>query len=161
MARATAVRMLGVGAISLAWAVMAAAEHAPRRLTATVAGGPVGFIEGSGVSAALTLGPRSGEHWRTDAEVDYERASPRESGLVLGVNLIRLHGRPTARVRPYWLVGLGYFSGRQNWSDDNGLTARVGAGVHVVVSRHVFVAPELRFGYVPRARAALTVGIDY
>jgi hypothetical protein len=77
---------------------------------------------------------------------------------VLQIILLRRYGAATSRVRPYWLLGAGPFLGSGNWSNDAGVTASVGAGVQLFVSRTVFLAPEVRVGYVPAARLALAIG---
>lgn len=145
--------------LSLAWPAGVPADESPRgSLEASLGLGAAALVEGSASQATLALSGAVGARWQAGAEVGYLRASPRESGAVLQLLLLRRYGAASSRVRPYWLVGAGPFLGSGAWAGDNGVTATVGAGLQVFVSRTLFLAPEVRVGYVPTARLTLSVG---
>ena len=154
-----AARSCGALLLGLACATGAAADDSPRRpLEASLGLGAAALVEGSATQTTLVLSSPLGPRWHVGAELGYLYASPRESGTVLQLILLRRYGAATARVRPYWLLGAGPFLGSGEWSDDAGVTATVGAGVQLFVTRTLFLAPEVRVGYVPTARLTLAIG---
>lgn len=156
---ALAARSCGALLLALASASRATAvESPPRPFEASLGLGAAALVEGSATQATLAFSGALGPRFRVGVELGHLHASPRESGNVLQLVLLRRYGAAAARVRPYWLVGAGPFMGGGHWSGDAGLTATVGVGVQVFVSRSVFLAPEVRVGYVPAARATLAIG---
>jgi hypothetical protein len=143
----------------LACASGAAAESSPPRpFDASLGLGAAALVEGSAAEATLVLSSPIGRRWNAGVELGYVHASPRESGVVVQVVLLRRYGAASSRVRPYCLLGAGPYLGSGDWSGDNGVTATIGAGVQLFVSRTFFVAPEVRVGYVPAARLTLALG---
>ena len=151
-------RKWGLGLLVLACASAAGAEGAPGPYAVSAAFGPVAFVEGSGTEAEITLAVPTGRRWAVGVEAGYLHASPRERGAVVGLNLVRHSGGTGSRVRPYWLVGVGFFNGGRHWSGSSGVTPTAGLGVRIFLNRTLFLAPELRVGYVPMARATVVVG---
>jgi hypothetical protein len=145
--------------LALASATGATADDSPQRpFEASLGLGAAALVEGSATHATLAFSGALSPRWQVGVELGHLHASPRESGNVLQLVLFRRYGAASSRVRPYWLLGAGPFMGGGNWSTDAGLTATVGAGVQLFVSRSVFLAPEVRVGYVPTARATLAIG---
>ncbi len=154
-----AARARGALLVSLASAAGAMADDSPRRpFDASLGLGPAALVEGSATHATLGFSSPLGSRWQLGLEIARLRASPRESGNVLQLVLLRRYGAASSRVRPYWLLGAGPFLGNGSWSGDAGVTGSVGAGVQLFVSRTVFLAPEVRVGYVPTARLSLAIG---
>jgi len=154
-----AARSCGALLFGLACATGATADDSQRRpFEASLGFGRAALVEGSATQATLALSSPLGPRWLVGVELGHLHASPRESGNVLQLILLRRYGAASSRVRPYWLLGAGPFIGSGHWSSDAGVTATVGAGVQLFVSRTVFVAPEVRVGYVPAARLTLAVG---
>jgi hypothetical protein len=145
--------------LGLTCAAGAAADDSWRRpFEASLGLGPAALVEGSATQTTLALSSPVGRRWQVGAELGYLYASPRESGAVLQLILLRRYGAASSRVRPYWLLGVGPFLGSGGWSGDAGVTATAGAGVQLFVTRTLFVSPELRVGYVPTARLTLAIG---
>ena len=154
-----AARSCGALLFGLACATGATADDSPRRpFEASLGLGAAALVEGSATHATLALSSPLGSRWQVGAELGHLHASPRESGNVLQLILLRRYGAASSRVRPYWLLGAGPFLGSGEWSNDAGVTASVGAGVQLFVSRTLFLAPEVRLGYVPTARLTLAIG---
>jgi hypothetical protein len=154
-----AARSCGTLLFGLACATGAAADDSRRRpLEASLGLGTAALVEGSATQATLFLSSLLGPRWQAGVELGYLHASARESGTVVQVILLRRYGAASSRVRPYWLLGAGPYLGSGDWSGDNGVTATVGAGAQFFVSRTLFVAPEVRVGYVPTARLTLALG---
>jgi hypothetical protein len=151
-------RRWGLGLLVLACASSAGAEEAPGSYALSAAFGPVAFVEGSGTGAGIACVVPTGPRWGVGIEANYLHATPRERGAVVGLNLVRRWGGRAGRVRPYGLVGVGFFNGDRNWSGSSGVTGSAGLGVQLFLSRTLFLAPELRVGYVPMARATVAVG---
>jgi hypothetical protein len=152
-ARFCAALLLGLAATG------AAADDAQRtRFEASLGLGAAALVDGSATQTTLAFSSPLGPRWQAGIELGYLRASPRESGTVIQVILLRRSGAGSSRVRPYWLLGAGPFVGSGHWSGDAGVTATAGAGVQVFVSRTFFLAPEVRVGYVPTARLTLALG---
>jgi hypothetical protein len=149
------------GALFLALAgvrTVTADDSPPGRYEVRLGLGAAALIEGSATEAALAFSSPLGQRWQAGIEIGHLHASPRENGNVLQVLLLRRYGAPSSRVRPYWLLGAGPFMGSGHWSHDAGVSATVGAGVQLFVSKTVFFAPEVRVGYVPAARLTLAIG---
>jgi hypothetical protein len=156
---ALAARSCGALLLGLACATEAAADGSPRRpFEASLGLGAAALVEGSATQATLVLASPLGPRWQVGVELGHLHASPRESGNVLQIVLLRRYGAASSWVRPYWLLGAGPFLGNGAWSNDAGVTATVGAGVQMFVSRSLFLAPEVRVGYVPTARVTLAIG---
>jgi hypothetical protein len=154
-----AARSCGALLLGLACATGAAADDSPRtRFEASVGLGAAALVEGSATQTTLGLTSPFRPRWEAGAELGYVYASPRESGTVLQLVLVRRYGAASSRVRPYWLLGVGPYFGSGGWSGDVGVTATLGTGVQVFVTRSLFLAPEVRVGYVPTARLALAIG---
>ena len=161
----TTFRLHGLGTgncallLGLACSTSATADDSPRRpFEASFGLGAAALVEGSATQAALVLSSPLGTRWQVGVEAGHLHASPRESGNVFQLVLLRRYGTASSRVRPYWLLGAGPFVGSGHWSNDAGVTASVGAGLQVFVSRTLFLAPEARVGYVPAARLTLAIG---
>ncbi len=120
--------------------------------------GPVSFVEGSGTATVVSLSAAIGRSWDLEPEMTYLYASPRESGFLFGLNLVRHYRSAPARLRPYLLTGLGLGIGSGNWGGDVMVSPTVGCGARVLVARGLFVAPEVRLGRVPFLRFTLGVG---
>lgn len=145
--------------LGLACTAGAAAEDSPRGPFEVSLGlGAAALVEGSATQATLALSRSLGPRWQVGVELGHVHASPRENGNVLQIVLLRRYGATSSRLRPYWLLGAGPFAGNGDWSNDFGVTATAGAGVQLFVSRSLFVAPEVRVGYVPTARLTLAIG---
>jgi hypothetical protein len=154
-----AARPCGALLFGLACATGATADESqPRPFEASLGLGGAALVEGSATHATLAVSGALGPRWQVGVELGHLHASPRESGNVLQIVVLRRYGVPSSRVRPYWLLGAGPFLGSGDWSNDAGVTASVGAGVQVFFSRTLFLAPEVRVGYVPTARVTLALG---
>ena len=154
-----AARSCGALLLGLACATGAAADDSQRRsFEASLGLGAAALVEGSATQTTLALSGPLGSRGQVGVELGHLHASPRESGNVLQLILRRRYGAASSRVRPYWLLGAGPYLGSGDWSNDAGVTASVGAGVQLFISRALFLAPELRVGHVPTARLTLAIG---
>jgi hypothetical protein len=154
-----AVRSCGALLLGLACATAAAADDSQRsRIEASLGLGAASLVEGSATQTTLVVTSPFRQRWEAGAEFSYLYASPRESGRVLQLVLVRRYGTASSRVRPCWLLGAGPYFGSGHWCGDVGVTATIGTGVQLFVAKNLFLAPEVRIGYVPTARLALAVG---
>ena len=69
--------------------------------------------------------------------------------------------RRLKRVAPFVSAGYGVLrhSGGARWS--NSLTVGLGAGVKIALSERLFIAPEIRSGWEPVARAMVSIGYRF
>lgn len=106
-----------------------------------------------------------------EPEVMYMRYSENDEDLIVQPNVTVDLMKPTGRVVPYVIAGLGvmHHRGRFSGVDFNGAprqfdvsyttwTASAGLGVKIFVTDRVFVAPEARIGREPTLRGTFSVG---
>lgn len=149
--------VLGGGMLGLS-ARPTAAQITPGHWSVKGAFGPVLFVEGSGSETTLSAGAAVSPRWSVEPELAYLYASPRESGVLVGVNLVRRLRTDEASFRPYLIAGLGFAFGSKDWSGDDAISPSLGLGAQLFLTPHLFFAPEVRVGYIPTARFTLAVG---
>ena len=116
---------------------------------------PNTWLGGGAVTAAVWPGVRLGvEVLRADVfGQDQENA---EGGLLISPIMERSF-LELPRVKPYLVGGVSFLRRRSK----NSVGLGGGLGVRLFVTRHLFLAPEVRFGNFPRVRSTVSVGIAF
>ena len=84
---------------------------------------------------------------------------------------------PDSRFNPYMVIGLGYTQYRTlepdprhffnpslpefYWRKQGSINLSSGLGVRLFLTKHLFVAPEVRIGLVPLLRSTVSVGVSF
>jgi hypothetical protein len=114
--------------------------------------------------AAISFQRRLSSHFLMGSEVAFMGTQDPNDTRKLTTNTMLIYEIGSSmKIRPYLLGGAGLRN--EHEQIDAGLrwvrhgTAGGGAGVKLAISRHFYIAPEVRFGWEPAARS--TVGIGY
>ena len=115
---------------------------------------------------------RISRHWSIEPEFTYMRRSSNDEDYVFQPSVVYEFNSIEKRVVPYLIGGVGvirhksvyygsdFVTGAPVTSDTSYTTwsASAGAGLKMFFSRRLFVAPEVRLGLQPTARATVSIG---
>ena len=97
---------------------------------------------------------------RVGPEVLYH-IGPDQDRDITSTILLTYDFRRLKRVTPFFTGGAGVLHSTYGRWTRNGVTAGIGGGVKIAISRNLFVAPEVRVGWEPIGRAMVSVGYRF
>ncbi len=111
-------------------------------------------------------------HWSIEPEFNFMRGSSNDHDYIFQPNVVYEFNRLEDRVVPYLIAGVGVIRHKSVFQGSDFVTGApvtidtsytrwsgsAGGGLKVFVSKHLFVAPELRLGLQPTARATVSIG---
>ena len=126
-----------------------------------------------GVGAATRI--RISRHWSIEPEFNYMRRSSNDEDYVGQANVVYEFNSLDHRVVPYLIGGVGYMRHKSAFYESDFVTgapvtfdtsyrtwtASAGAGLKVLVSKHLFISPEARIGRQPTLRATVSIGYAF
>ena len=116
---------------------------------------PDAWLGGGAVTAAVWPGTRLGVEVLR-AEVFGQEQETAEGGLLISPIIERTF-LELPRFKPYVVGGVSFLRRKQ----ENSVGLGGGLGVRLFLTRHLFLAPEVRLGNFPRLRSTVSVGIAF
>ena len=127
------------------------------------------FLVGGATKIRIT------KHWSVQPEFTYQRRSSNDEDYVVQPNVVYEFNKLGGRAVPYLIGGVGYIRHKSVYRDTNFVTgapveydtsyrtwtANAGGGLKIFISKHLFVAPEARFGRQPTAQATISIGYAF
>lgn len=127
------------------------------------------FVVGAATRIRLT------RHWSIEPEFNYMRRSSNDEDFVFQPNVVYEFNKLGDRAVPYLIGGVGFMRHKSVFNDYDFVagapitydtsyrtwTASAGAGLKIYVSKNLFVAPEVRLGREPTARATVSIGYAF
>jgi hypothetical protein len=125
------------------------------------------------VGAATKI--RITKHWSVQPEFSYQRRSSNDEDYVVQPNVVYEFNKLGGRAVPYLIGGVGYIRHKSVYRETDFVTgaleeydtsyrtwtANAGGGLKIFISKHLFVAPEARFGRQPTAQATVSIGYAF
>lgn len=111
-------------------------------------------------------------HWSIEPEFNYMRRSSNDEDYVFQPNVVYEFYPRGTRIVPYLIGGVGFIRHKSVFRGSDFVTgapitydtsyrtwsASAGGGMKIFVSRNLFIAPEVRLGREPTARATVSIG---
>lgn len=140
---------------------------------------PYALVGGVSVTAAF------GSHFRVGAELVkanlFGPDSRYKSRARIGRGLLEYELRPGSRLNPYWVVGVGITEYRDlipvgyvhvpgegwvpsdaaEWEVQPKVNLTGGIGVRLLLTDHIFIAPEARIGVAPLLQTTIALGVGF
>ena len=124
------------------------------------------FVVGAATRIRIT------RHWSIEPEFNYMRRSSNDEDYVFQPNVVYEFNTLSKRVVPYLIGGVGFIRHKSVFNGSDFVTgapvtydtsyrtwsASAGAGLKVFASKRLFLAPEVRLGREPTARATVSIG---